>query len=251
LARIIRSPAALMTAYVVVFALSELASAARPTARADVLELLIAVVLAVLAVRGSQLARILMIIYGSLGVLLAVVGSTRPAWALAPRLGVMACCLLQVALLASTPMYQRTRPASARGEPADAPWLPVPRLWALLVSVGAGLGVTLLHIGNLRPIPCPAHVTVLAKTPCQAAGTGFPVAYRWLTGYAQIYDNGNSLRWLNIAAPRGLQVPAFATDWALWTCGILLALYIIGLNRNREYSSPPRPYGAEPNPAGP
>jgi hypothetical protein len=251
MARSLRSPAVLMMVYVSVFVFAGPWLTTGPGAHRNLPELLIAVVLAMLAAHGSRAARVLMITYSCVGVFIVIFGSAYGSLATSSRLAYMAGCMLEIALLASGPMYQRTRPEWAPGQSQLTPWLPAPRIWALLVSVGAGLGITLLHIGNLRPIPCPAHVKVLAHTPCLAAGTGWPVAYHWFSGYSQLYDNGNDVRWLNVAAPSGLQVAAFATDWALWSLGILLVLYLTWLNFSRAYSDLPRQYGAEPSPAGP
>lgn len=107
----------------------------------------------------------------------------------------------------------------------------------------------MLHLGNLRPISCPAHVTVLAHTGCLAAGTGKPFAYNWWGGYVQI-PGDDVTHWLNVATPTGIQVPEFAADWAMWALAILLVLYLIGLNRSHEHSEPPK-HVVIPTPAGP
>lgn len=239
----LRSPAVLMTVYVVVFVLAGPWIATGPSARRNLPEVVIAVVLAIFAALGIRAARVLMITYSALGVLIAIFGSTHASASPLPRLLYVGCYTLQIVLLVSTPMYQRTRSGSA-GQSLAARWLPCPPIWTLLVSAGAGLGITLLDIENLRAIRCPAHVRVLARTPCLSDGTGYPIAYRWSGGYMQLFGNGN-VRWLNMAAPGGLQAAAFATDLALWSLAILLVLYLAWLNHRREYSDQPRQYGVE------
>jgi len=246
----LRSSVVLMTVYVAVFAFAGPWLATGTTSHRNLAELVIAAALAMCAAHGSRAARALMITYGALGILATIFGSTHWWSPPLPRLLNMAYYMLQIALLVSTPMYQRTRPGWAPGGSRPTALLPSPPIWTLLVSASAGLVITLLQIGNLRAIPCPAHVKVLAHTPCLAGGTGYPIAYRWFSGYIQLYGDNDKVRWLNVAAPRGLQVAAFATDWALWSLGIVLALYLIWLNHSREYANPPQQYG-EPSPARP
>jgi hypothetical protein len=238
----LRSPAVLMTAYVVVFVLAGPWIAAGPAARRNIPEVLIAIVLGIFAAFGIRAARILMITYSTLGIPIAIFGSTHGPESPWPRLLYVGCYTLQIALLVSTPMYQRTRPGRMRGR-WPGPWLPVPRVSTLLLSAGAGLGITLLDIENLHALPCPAHAGALARTACLSDGTGYPVPYRWSGGYIQLYGNQSDVRFLNVAAPGGLQAAAFATDWALWSLVILLVLYLVWLNHHREYSVQPRQRG--------
>jgi hypothetical protein len=234
----LRSPAVLMTVYLVIFVVMGPWIAAGPTARRNLPEVLIAIVLAIFAALGVRAARILMITYSALGIPIVIFGSTHVSASGWPRLPYIGCYTLQIALLVSTPMYLRTRPRWTAGR-SGGPWLPAPRLWAVLVSAVAGLGITLLDIENLHALPCPAHAGALARIACLSDGTGYPVPYRWSGGYIQLYGSQSDVRFLNVAAPGGVQAAAFATDWALWSLVILLVLYLVWLNHHREYSVQP------------
>jgi hypothetical protein len=50
--------------------------------------------------------------------------------------------------------------------------------------------------------------------------------------------HGGSPQWPNVLAARCIQAAAFATDWALWSLGVLLVLYLAWLSHSREYSAP-------------
>lgn len=137
LARSIRSPALLMAVYVGLLPLAGpwLSTAGPP--RRNVPEVALGVMLAVLVTRGSRAARITLIFYSAAGVGALLFGShgspAGPPWA---RLWYMTCYLLQIGLLVSTPVFQRTRPGwpaerSARYSsapflraPGSGPWLP-------------------------------------------------------------------------------------------------------------------------------
>jgi hypothetical protein len=235
--KLLRSPAVLMAAYVAIFAYAGPYQylSADSAGHRSFDQLAIAVVLAILAARGSRVARMLMIIYSAFGCFLMLFGSTRGWSPPLPRLADMLCYTLQIVLLISTPMYERTRPGWMPGR-SSGPWLPVPRVWALLVSASAGLGITLLHLGNIRSIPCPAHVSVLPHVGCLATGTGEPFAYNWFGGYFQMPANGNT-HWLFVPTPSGVQVMAFAADWAMWTVGGLLVFYLLWLVRDHAWPS--------------
>src|SRR5215475_9519898 len=147
MARSLRSPAVVMTAYVVVFAFGGpwLGSAQR-----NLPQIAIAVVLAVLAARGSGWARFLMLIYSVRGVLALFYSSTHwgPSEPIAASLLVLACALVEVALLVSWPMYDRTRPRRSAGQSSSSQFLPRPRLWVFISSVAAGLIMTLVPFSD-------------------------------------------------------------------------------------------------------
>jgi hypothetical protein len=248
--RWLQSPALLMAAYVGLFLY---AGPFGPvdSAHRDWLPALVVICLVWLACRGSRTARVLLIAYSILGILTMLFGSTSSWWpdAAAVRLGPFACYLAQICLLVSTPMYERTRPGRSPASLPATQFLPAPRLWMLPASVAAGVIITLLPFADLRALACPPRPSA-ADGACLAQGTGYPIAYRFDGGIVTLH--AGNVQWLNVAAPRGLQVIALAADWAMWTLAVSLVLYLVWLNMHREYGSyRPGPVAPSPAPASP
>jgi hypothetical protein len=200
-------------------------------------QIVIAIVLAVLAARGSRTARVLMITY-SVMTAVALFSSTArwgPSRPFAASFLGLACAMLEIGLLVSTPMYQRTRPGWSPGQLQSDPFLPWPRWRALLAGAGGGVALALVPFSDgLRETLCPAGAVRAAQS-CEAAGFGYPIAYRF--GYDDL-------------APRGLDGAAFAADWALWGLSIVLVLYLLQLSRNRGEAGPDERPIMGPVPAG-
>jgi len=249
MARWLRSPAVLMAAYA---GISLYAGPWLGTGRAphrSIVLVLAVVVLAGMVSQGSRAARVVLMFYSAAGVVIVLFGSASswPAAQPAPRLGGLACYLAQICLLASEPVYQRTRPGWVPGRRPAGGFLPAPRPRAVLASAAAGLVITVLPAAGLRPVACPPGHGPDGRGPCLAQGTGYPVAYRFTGGIAQIHSG--TFHWLFAAAPHGVPVLAFAADWALWSLSILLVPYLARLNIHREYRAvAPQPPG---EPAGP
>lgn len=234
----LRSPAVLMTVYVAVFIYSGLWLGSGGTAHRNVPQIAIAVFLAVLAARGSRSARVLMITYSFLGAFDVFYGSTH--WGAADPFAAsflaLTCALVQIGLLASAPMYQRTRPGWSRGQLKTGQFLPRPRLWVVLSGTAGGLALAPLPFSDgLRETVCSANGAGSAPS-CSAAGFGYPIPYRFA------YNN---------LAPRGIVTAAFAADLALWSLSILLVLYLLQLSRTREIPGPGTRPVVEPVPACP
>ena len=143
--------------------------------------------------RGGRASRILLIVSTALAFL-------ATAFEIAPRFGlavfaVLAACAMQLALLLSPAVYQRTRPRGAAGPgdgtgpadgagPADAVgpagWARVrPPLALILLGLLAGLAVTLVGLSHLGPPGCEDGAAGRAPTIfCPAVAEGFPL--RWL-----------------------------------------------------------------------
>lgn len=51
--------------------------------------------------------------------------------------------------------------------------------------------------------------------------------------------NASGLHWLDVRTPQGIQAVAFAADFALWSLGILLVIYLSWLPTRRESPETP------------
>lgn len=135
-----RRPDVLMAAYLAVFAYAGpyIHIPAVRMAHRSIAELVVAVVLAIFAARGSRAARVLMIAYSAFGCFVMLFGRSQVWVPVIPRLSNMVCYVFQIALLISTPMYLQSRPEPVPGR-SRPPWLPVPRVWVWLASAGAAV----------------------------------------------------------------------------------------------------------------
>jgi hypothetical protein len=238
MSRILRSPAVLMAAYVALFSWNGPWLGSEIPAHRNGFQILVAILLAIFAAKGSRAARVVMITYSIAAALGVFFGGAQvePPKALGAVLLTLTCILAQIGLLVSSPMYHRTRPGASSDEAQDLPFLPWPKLWSLLAGVGGGLAMALVPFSDgPRDTLCSAGSGHPAA-PCQPAGFGYPIAYRF--------------SWDDLA-PRGINLAAFTTDWALWGLIILLVIYLVQLNRSREYSEPAMPPAAEPLPGHP
>ncbi|HKD88683.1 MAG TPA: hypothetical protein VKB62_09150 [Streptosporangiaceae bacterium] len=238
-AALLRSPAVLMAVFVglYVYAGPWLALGSG-SAHRNAFQVIAAVVLAVLAFRGSRVARVLMIADSIFGIWVVLTGSPY-SWSTgetAGRFAALVCYLVQICLLVSTPMYQRTRPGGSSDTRQPAQFLLAPSMWMVLVSAAVGIAVTVLPIfPGLRTVACRPGHPVAHFGPCLAQGSGYPLTSRFSGGIIQISHAGN-VHWLNVAAPHAIQIGAFAADWGMWSLGAFLVLYLAWLNRRREYA---------------
>ena len=86
------------------------------------------------------------------------------------------------------------------------------------------------------------------RGPCLAQGTRYPIAYRFDGGIVRL--PGGSIQWLDVLAPRGLEVIAFAADWAMWSLSVALVLYLLSPEVRRQHDpSGPGPVASSPAPA--
>jgi hypothetical protein len=239
MSRSLRSPAVLMAAYVALFIWNGPWLGSQTPASRNGFQILVAILLAISAARGSRAARVVMITYSIVGVLAVFFGSAHvapPAQPFGAILVTLTCMLAQIGLLVSSPMYQRTRPDGCPVQVRGESFLPWPKTWSVLAGVAGGLAMALVPFSDgMRETLCSAGIGRPAS-PCQTAGFGYPIAYRF--------------SW-NDLAPRGINWAAFATDWALWGLSIMLVIYLVQLNRSREYPKPGMPPPGEPVPGHP
>jgi hypothetical protein len=237
--RSLRSPAVLMTAYIALFIWNGPWLGSGSPGQRNVFQILVAIVLAVFAARGSRAARVLMITYSIVGVLALFLGSAHqlpPAQPFGAILLALTSMLAQIGLLVSSPMYRRTRPGRSSDQVRGDPFLPWPNVWSVLAGTAGGLIMALVPFSDGgREALCSSGGGTPAG-PCLAPGFGYPIAYRYAS---------DSL------APPGISWAAFATDWALWAVSIALVIYLVRLNRSREPAEPGSPPAAEPVPGHP
>ncbi|TVZ05149.1 hypothetical protein EAS64_11150 [Trebonia kvetii] len=156
--------------------------------------------------RGGRISRMLLILGAGLGYLETAFTVARhfgPA-----TFGVLAIYIVQLALLMSPSVYQRTRPRDWAEPPAATRVLPP--LTLLLLGVFAGLSVTLLGLAGMGPGPAAPGCVASAAPPglCDTLADGTPL--RWVT----LHDGLPSAHWA-----------AMAKDWVQWSVVSTSMLY--------------------------
>ncbi len=165
--------------------------------------------------RGGRISRMLLILGTGLGYLetaFTVARHFEPA-----TFGVLAIYIVQLALLMSPSVYQRTRPRDWAEPPAATRVLPP--LTLLLLGVFAGLSVTLIGLAGMGPGPAAPGCDVNAALPgvCDTLADGTPL--RWVT----LHDGLPSADWA-----------AMAKDWVQWSVvstSVLYGLWLANLAR--------------------
>lgn len=161
--------------------------------------------------RGGRVSRMLLIVgtgFGYLGTAFSVAGHFGPR-----TFGVLAICLVQLALLMSPAVYWRTRPRDWVTPPAATRVLPP--LTLLLLGVFAGLLVTLIGLSHMVPGPAVPGCTVTGNMRaefCDTLADGAPLY--WVS----LRDGAASADWA-----------AMARDWAQWAVVATSVLYALWL----------------------
>jgi hypothetical protein len=255
-----RRPGVIMTAYVVLF-LATGPWSGPPTAltvrqlagEVSLPAITIAAFLAWRVTRGSSFARGLLVVWTVAGFAATFdspamrSGGLVPFWLLVAYAG-------QIALLLSSPVYERTRKNPA-GEPVSETGLwPAPPRWMLPTAAAGGALLTLLFLGTMsfQPVQgCQAagylapHTARLAS--CSTLKQGFPVPYLAALPSLSL-DKGRKVTAsnLDLFANAVISKRALAEDLAAWTLAVGAALYMIWIPGRRPARSP---VPAEPVPA--
>jgi len=259
-ARIWRKPGVLMIAYLILFGIagpwptrSAPATAAQLTHAVDPASIVFAAFLAWRVTRGGSFARGLIILYTATGIAALLNTPVMRSGSLI-GLGFLAIYLVQIALLVSTPVYNRTR-KNQTGLAPDGSWLwPVPTRWLPVSAAAAGLIMTLLFLGNMDSQPVPGcqvpgylapHSAPLAQ--CATLAEGYPIHYLSAVPTLSL-NSGNKVAAGNLAvfADPVISKSAAAEDLAIWALVSFAALYLLWLpSRRPAESTAPR----EPVPA--
>lgn len=167
---------------------------------------------------GGRISRIGLIGWSALGYT-AVATTIARVWSL-PALSLLAIDAIQIALLTSPAVYQRTRRDHHADLPSPDAQRARPPAWLISTGLLAGLVVTLLYLGNMHVTALPdcGPSRTMARQPpqrCIELAEGYPLPY------LSAYQN----------TPR-IEKGALAKDWAQWSLVSFSALYALWLRRN-------------------
>ena len=249
--RIWCKPGALMVVYLILFGIagpwpagSSPATAAQLPHAVDPTAIVIAAFLAWRVTRGGSFARGLIIFYTAGGIA-GLLNSPGMRSGSLISLGLLAIYLVQIALLVSTPVYNRTR-KNQTGLVPDGPrlWVLPPR-WMPIAAAAAGVIVTLLFLGNMsfQPVPgcqAPGYLAPHSAPSAQCAtlAEGYPTHYLSATPTLSL-NSGNKVTAANLAifADPVISKSAAAEDLAIWTLVSFAAFYLLWLPSRRPAES--------------
>ena len=235
MARIWRKPGALMAAYVVLYAIMGAQPGTKHWATtsqltADAVGVAIAAIFAWRVARGGAVSRILCIVW-TIGFLnRAFVGRDGPTSG-SLIFGYLAINLAQLALLVSTPIYERTRGDWADRPPSSGRMWPVPPWWFAVVALAGGLLFTLISLASMDGQHVPGCVSNGSQ--CATLARGYPEHFL----SAIPVDSGR-------AAYAVLNAGAAAENVAVWTVLSFAACYLIWLPSRRPAEAATAPMAA-------
>lgn len=230
-----------MTAYLILFAIagpwptgSPFSTATGPAHAINPSAIAIAAFLAWRVTRGSWLARRLMLLYTICGIA-GLLNSPGMRSGSLTGLMLLGIYLAQIALLVSTPVYNRTRKKQAGPAPDGSPPWALPPRWMPIAAAAAGVTITLLTLGSMsfQPVPgCQAPGYLAPRSAplaqCTTLAEGYPVQY--LSAMPALgLISGTKVTAANLAvfADPVIGKSAAAEDLAVWTLVSFGALYLL------------------------
>jgi hypothetical protein len=217
---------------------AQLAHAVNPVA------IMFAAFLAWRVTRGGSLARGLIIFY-TIGGIVGLLSSPGMRSVSLISLGLLAIYLVQIALLVSTPVYNRTRKNQADLAPDGSRLWVLPPRWMPVAAAAAGVIITLLFLGNMsfQPLPgCQApgylapHSAPLDQ--CTTLAEGYPIHYLSAIPTLSL-NSGNKVTAANLDmfANPVISKSAAAEDLAIWSLVGFAAFYLLWLPSRRPAES--------------
>lgn len=168
--------------------------------------------------RGGRVAWIGLIGWSALGYA-AVATTIASVWSL-PALSLLAIYPIQIALLTSPAVYQRTRGDDHAALASLTARSARPPLWLISTGLLAGLVVTLLYLANMNWTPLPG---------CGRPGASPGRLPARCIGLAEGYP----LRFLTAAQNEPMiNKEALVKDWAQWSLVSFSACYLLWLRRD-------------------
>lgn len=245
--RIWRTPGAFMIAYLILFGIAgpwpgDSSPATRTTANSGAF--LIAAFLAWRVTRGGWFARGLVICWTAVGIAGLIASPGMRSGSLV-SLGLLAVYLAQLALLVSTPVYNRTRKNRVGPAPDGSRLWETPPRWMPVAAAAAGVIFTLLFLGNMSfkfvpgcqgPGYLAPHSAPLGS--CETVAEGYPVHY--LSAMPSLgLDSGNKVTAgnLDVFANPVIAKRAAATDLVIWSVVSFAACYLLWLPSRRPAAS--------------
>lgn len=251
MARIWRNPGVLMIAYLILFGIAGPwtsgpfpATAVQVVHAVDPDAIVIAAFLTWRVTRGGSLARGLIIFY-TVGGIISLLNSPGMRSGSLISLGLLAVYLVQIALLVSTPVYNRTRKNQTGLAPNESRLWVLPPRWMPIATAAAGVIITLLFLGNMSSQPVPGcqtpgylapHSAPLAQ--CVTLAEGYPIHYLSAMP-ALALNSGNKVTAANLDmfANPVINKSAAAEDLAIWTLISFTAFYLLWLPSQRRAES--------------
>jgi hypothetical protein len=167
----------------------------------------------------------------TVGLINRALGDPDVPYAGSLNFGLLALDLVQIALLISTPIYERTREDWAERQLVSDRMWPAPRWWMATVALAGGLIITLLSLTGMSSQHVPGCQS--QGTQCETHAEGTPVHYL----SAIPVDAGR------MAYPV-FNAGAAAEDLTVWTSLSFTACYLLWLPRQRPTETAKAPIAA-------